>query len=209
MCLCALGVMPVLGCSETAGDGGSGGSAGSGGSGGDGGTGGTGGMAGSGGSAGTGGMAGDGGMGGNGGNGGSGQLTLLPEPVLSADPQSFAAEPPIDSVDEEAGVANGQVQGACPGDCSGPDPVDQWTVAPMMTTEYRIALTWAPVALSDLDLYLGNSSGAEIGSSATAGTTPELIVLTLAAGQQFTIQVQAFETMGEIQPYTLEVTGNQ
>ena len=43
MCVCALGVMPLVGCSETAGDGGSGGFAGSGGMAGAGGTGGTGG----------------------------------------------------------------------------------------------------------------------------------------------------------------------
>ena len=40
LCVCALGATPLVGCSETAGDGGSGGSAGSGGMGGDGGTGG-------------------------------------------------------------------------------------------------------------------------------------------------------------------------
>ena len=34
LCVCALGVFPLVGCSETSGDGGSGGSAGSGGSGG-------------------------------------------------------------------------------------------------------------------------------------------------------------------------------
>ena len=53
LCVCALGMMPLVGCSETAGDGGSGGSAGSGGA------------------AGTGGTAGDGGTGG-GGDGGAG-----------------------------------------------------------------------------------------------------------------------------------------
>ena len=41
VCVCALGVMPLVGCSETAGDGGNGGSAGSGGTAGDGGSGGT------------------------------------------------------------------------------------------------------------------------------------------------------------------------
>jgi hypothetical protein len=41
LCVCALGVVPLVGCGETAGDGGSGGAAGSGGTGGDGGTGGT------------------------------------------------------------------------------------------------------------------------------------------------------------------------
>jgi len=44
LCVCALGVMPLVGCSETTGDGGSGGTAGDGGSGGTGGGGGTGGM---------------------------------------------------------------------------------------------------------------------------------------------------------------------
>ena len=43
LCVCALGVMPVVGCSETTGDGGRGGSAGTGGVGGDGGSGGAGG----------------------------------------------------------------------------------------------------------------------------------------------------------------------
>jgi parallel beta-helix repeat protein len=61
LCVCALGVMPLVGCSETTGDGGSGGDAGSGGTAGDGGSGG---MAGNGGAAGTGGMAGSGGTGG-------------------------------------------------------------------------------------------------------------------------------------------------
>ncbi len=41
LCACALGVMPLVGCSETTGDGGSGGDAGSGGTAGDGGSGGT------------------------------------------------------------------------------------------------------------------------------------------------------------------------
>jgi hypothetical protein len=169
---------------------------------------GNGGNGGTGGNGGNGGTAGTGGTGGTGGSGGD--LTLLPEPVLSADPQSFAAEPPIDSVDEEAGVTNGEVAGACPTiDCTGTDPVDQWTVTPVTSAEYRIALTWAPVALSDLDLYLTNSSGAEIDASATPGTTPETIVANLTAGQTFTIQVQAFETNDATQPYTLEVTGNE
>jgi len=151
---------------------------------------------------------GGGGTGGTG--GGSGDSTLLPEPVLSATPQSFAAEPPIDSVDEEAGVTNGEVTGECPTvDCTGTDPVDQWRVTPTVTDEYRIALTWAPVAFGDLDLYLTNSSGDEIDASATPGTAPETIIFTLSAGLQYTIQVQAFETNGETQPYTLEITSNQ
>lgn len=57
LCVCALGVMPLVGCSETTGDGGDGGAAGSAGSGGMGGGGGTGGVAGSGGVGGTGGDA--------------------------------------------------------------------------------------------------------------------------------------------------------
>jgi hypothetical protein len=154
---------------------------------------------------------GNGGMGGGhgGSGGGSGCSRLLPEPVLSADPQSFAAEPPSDSVDEELGVATGRVLGACPGACTGTDPIDQWSITPTVTAEYRIALTWEPVALSDLDLYLVDSNGSPIGQSATPGTSPETIVATLTAGAQFTIQVQAFQTNGNTQPYTLEITGNQ
>ncbi len=56
ICVLALGVMPLVGCSETSGEGGSGGSAGTGGTGGSGGTAGTGGSGGTGGSAGTGGV---------------------------------------------------------------------------------------------------------------------------------------------------------
>jgi len=63
-----------------------------------------------------------------------------------------------------------------------------------------------PVAFSDLDLYIVDSSGDAIGQSATAGTAPESILSTLAANQQYTIQVQAFETNDEIQSYTLAVT---
>ena len=61
LCVCALGVMPLVGCSETGGDGGSGGTAGSGG------VGGNGGAAGSGGAAGDSGSGGEGGVGGGGG----------------------------------------------------------------------------------------------------------------------------------------------
>jgi hypothetical protein len=46
LCICALGVVPLVGCSETTGDGGSGGTAGGGGTGGDGGMGGDGGTGG-------------------------------------------------------------------------------------------------------------------------------------------------------------------
>jgi hypothetical protein len=69
VCVLALGVMPLVGCSDGEGAGGSGGSAGAGGSAGSGGDGGSGGM---GGSAGSGGMAGTGGDGGSGGSAGSG-----------------------------------------------------------------------------------------------------------------------------------------
>jgi hypothetical protein len=63
LCVCALGVVPLIGCSETGGNGGNGGMGG-GGSGGDGGSGGT---------------AGDGGTGGSGGIGGDGGTGGMPE----------------------------------------------------------------------------------------------------------------------------------
>ena len=72
LCVCALGVMPLVGCSETTGDGGSGGAAGDGGSGGDGGSAGNGGTGG--GAAGTGGSGAAGGSGGMGGSAGSGGM---------------------------------------------------------------------------------------------------------------------------------------
>jgi hypothetical protein len=55
LCVCALGIVPLIGCTDPSGQGGSGGSAGSGGMGGNGGAAGTGGMGGDGGSGGTGG----------------------------------------------------------------------------------------------------------------------------------------------------------
>ena len=73
ICVCALGVVPLVGCSETAGDGGGGGSAGSGGTAGDGGGGG---------SAGSGGTAGDGGSGGSGGTAGTGGTGGTPGPAV-------------------------------------------------------------------------------------------------------------------------------
>ena len=67
LCICALGVMPLVGCSETAGTGGTGGDGGAGGSAGRGGEGGDGG---------SGGMAGFGGEGGGGTGGGTMNATL-------------------------------------------------------------------------------------------------------------------------------------
>ena len=89
LCVCALGVMPLVGCSETGGDGGSGGTAGTGGTAGSGGVGGSGGVAGSGGTAGSGG---EGGAGGDGGGGGEvtcpgavvGDLTSAPTIEITA-----------------------------------------------------------------------------------------------------------------------------
>ena len=83
LCVCALGVMPLVGCSETGGDGGSGGTAG---------TGGTAGSGGVGGSGGEGGAGGDGGGGGGGGGGGEvtcpgvvfGDLTSAPTIEITA-----------------------------------------------------------------------------------------------------------------------------
>lgn len=70
ICVCTLGVVPLVGCADVVeGSGGSGGTAGSGGMAG---TGGTGGIAGTGGTGGTGGMAGTGGTGGTAGTGGAG-----------------------------------------------------------------------------------------------------------------------------------------
>ena len=67
MCVCALGAVPLVGCSDTTGDGGDGGAGAAGGTAGNGGSGGAGGTAGNGGSGGAGGTAGNGGDGGAGG----------------------------------------------------------------------------------------------------------------------------------------------
>jgi hypothetical protein len=147
-----------------------------------------------------------GGTAGTGGAGGTGNTTLLPQPVLTADPESFAAEPPNDSVDAELGVATGQVMGACSsGSCSGNDPADQWSILPAVSGEHRIHLTWASV-LSDLDLYLTDASGAPLAESINEGTDPETIISNLTAGRLYIIQVQTFDTGGATQAYTLQVT---
>ena len=97
LCVCALGAVPLVGCSETADEGGSGGSAGTGGMAGSGGTGGT---AGSGGSAGTGGMAGSGGTGGMGGDGGSGGMGGTVELFLiTYEGDGWEAGPPLEGVE--------------------------------------------------------------------------------------------------------------
>jgi len=71
VCVCALGMMPLVGCGGTEGTGGGGGSAGVGGTGGTAGSGGSAGVGGTGGTAGSGGSAGVGGVGGTAGGGGS------------------------------------------------------------------------------------------------------------------------------------------
>ncbi|MBW2627629.1 MAG: hypothetical protein JRE45_08420 [Deltaproteobacteria bacterium] len=72
VCVCGLGMMPLVGCSDPEGGGGTGGEGGSGGIAGMGGEGGSGGIAGAGGQGGTGGIAGTGGQGGTGGIAGMG-----------------------------------------------------------------------------------------------------------------------------------------
>lgn len=156
---------------------------------------------------GTGGTGGAGGVGGTGGMGGTGDTTLLAQPVLTAVPDtfpdSFAAEPPSDSVDAELGVSTGDVIGACAsGSCSGDDPADQWSISPTVSGEYSIHLTWVS-ASSDLDLYLTDDSGAPLDQSINEGTLPETIISDLTAGLLYIIQVQTFDTGGTTQDYTL------
>jgi hypothetical protein len=155
---------------------------------------------------GAGGAGGTAGIGGAGGTGGTRDTTLLPQPVLTADPESFAAEPPSDSVGAELGVATGQVVGACrSGGCSGNDPADQWSILPTVSGEHSIHLTWVS-ASSDLDLYLTDDSGAPLDESVNEDTVPETIIGDLTAGRLYIIQVQTFDTGGATQAYTLRVT---
>jgi hypothetical protein len=157
-------------------------------------------------SSGTGGTGGTGGAAATGGMGGAEGTRLLPQPVLTSEPESFAAEPPGDSVDAGLGVATGQVSGACSsGSCIGSDPADQWSILPSVTGEHRIQLTWSSVS-SDLDLFLTDASGAKLGESINQGTAPETIVATLTAGRVYIIQVQTWDTGGNTQPYTLQIT---
>jgi hypothetical protein len=140
--------------------------------------------------------------------GGSGDATVLPEPVLVADPISFAAEP-SDTVDAQLGVATGQVMGVCSdGTCSGGDPADRWSIEPSESGEHRIDLAWAST-INDLDLYLTDDLGAPVGESINVGTVPETITTGLTAGRLYIIQVQAFDTNGQTQAYTLQVVRTQ
>ena len=173
---------------------------------------GTGGNGGSGGSSGPGGSAGTGATGGGTAGTGGAPSGILPQPVLTAVPElpenaPFAAEPPVDSVDVGAGVALGEVAGSCfQGECFGTDPADQWSIQPTETGEHAISLNWASTNV-DLDLFLADMNGSPLAGSVEEGNTPELLLFTLTAGQLYIIQVQAFDTLGLVQAYTLEVTG--
>lgn len=148
------------------------------------------------------------GGGGSGGDGGSGGATaVLPQPVLDSEPAEFSAEPPMDAVDDSAEAAVGRLAGACrDGGCSGADPADQWTIQPTSSGAHRIHLTWTTSNDVDLDLFLADEAGDPLDSSATVGTLPETIDRALTAGRLYIIQVQAFDTFGQTQGYTLRVT---
>ena len=89
LCVCALGVMPLVGCSETTGDGGSGGDAGSGGTAGDGGSGG------------------DAGSGGTAGGGGSGGMPDCQSPEDCDDRNDCTDDTCADGICEYSPVADG------------------------------------------------------------------------------------------------------
>ncbi len=106
LCVCALGVMPSVGCSETTGTGGSGGNGGVGGSGG----------GGAGGDGGTGGVAGSGGTGGDGGTGGMPRC----ESVEDCDDRNECTTDmcePSSSLCEHASVRDGNACSAGRGEC--------------------------------------------------------------------------------------------
>jgi len=159
----------------------------------DGGTGGTGGSTNTGG---TGGAGGEGGVGGQGGVGGA------------VDPCSVVVPKEAEDIEEndvvEGGIAIGTVSGACTGGtCTGDDPIDRWAIT-TCGGQHSIQLRWDEVA-NDLDLYLFNSDGMQIAQSATPDTTSETIVTDLQTDEQYTIEVQAFDTNGIAQTYNLEI----
>jgi hypothetical protein len=151
-----------------------------------------------GGAGGTGGSANTGGSGGAGGQGGAGGVdpcsTVVPEPTEDTEENDVV----------EGGIAIGSVSGACPGGvCAGDDPFDRWAIT-TCGGQHSIQLRWDEVA-NDLDLYLFDSDGMQIAQSATPDTTSETIVTDLQTDEQYTIEVQAFDTNGIAQTYNLEI----
>ena len=143
-----------------------------------------------------------------GGGGGNVPSTLerLTLPVPDSAPASFASEA-TDRVESDPLVAMGQVVGACfDGGCSGADPVDQFVLTPGRRGTFSISLAWPDRPGSDLDLFVLDSEGMQLGISAQPGTVPESISGELAEGQPYVVQVQAFETSGFTEDYTLRIT---
>ena len=143
-----------------------------------------------------------------GGRGGNVPSTLerLTLPVPDSAPPSFASEA-TDQVQSAELLATGEVVGACvEGSCTGDDPVDQLVLTPGRRGTFKISLTWPDSPGSDLDLFVLDSEGMQLGISAQQGTVPESISRELADGQPYVVQVQAFGTSGFVQGYTLGIT---
>lgn len=160
---------------------------------------GAGGMGGMGGPGGTDNTGGDGGAGGNGGEGGMGG---------GIDPCSVVIPKEAEAIEDNdvvlGAVAKGFVSGACVGGmCTGEDPFDRWAIT-TCGGKHSIELTWDEIQ-QDLDLYLSDSGGGQIGQSATPDTTSETILADLVVDETYIIEVQAFDTNGQTQAYSLEV----
>jgi hypothetical protein len=166
------------------------------------GNGGVGGQAGIGGEAGVGGQAGIGGEAGVGGVGGTGGIALDP---CTPNIKEFANIEPDDMVGNAPAPATGSVNGTCAaGSCTGLDPFDRWSVAPICRSKYRIDLTWEDVKY-DLDLYLSDSDDQQIAQSANPNTTSESISAALEDQTFYIIEVQAFDTNATAIDYELSV----
>lgn len=188
----ALGVLACTELPSAPGGGGDGGSAGSPGVGGNVGTGGIGGSAGAGGAGGMGAAA---GAGGAGGAGGVDLCAVFPKEADNVEPDD----------DVESGVVMGFVSGACAmGSCTGDDPVDRWSIT-TCGGKHSIDLAWSDIN-RDLDLYLSDADDTQIGQSATPDTTSETILTDLQGGELYVVEVQAFDTNGATQSYTLGVS---
>ncbi len=185
----AFAALGLIACTELPAAPGTGGAGGQG----TGGVGGSAGAAGRGGIAGAGGTAGAGGMG-AGGAGGVDLCAVFPKEADNIEPE--------DSI--ENGIVMGFVSGACAmGSCTGDDPFDRWSIT-TCGGKHSIDLTWTNIT-RDLDLYLSDSSDAQIGQSATPNTTSETILADLQEGERYVIEIQAFDTKGAAQSYTLGV----
>ena len=161
-----------------------------------GGSGGAGGEGAAGGGGGTGGSHNTGGSGGAGGGGGAVACEISLEGFSDLEPGDIV----------QKGAAIGQIEGDCPGEwCNGSDPIDRWVVTTCVD-KTSVRLFWDQTA-HNLDLFLYRlDNNTESWASQGDDTMVETILADLVPGEQYIIQVQAVDTLGNDQPYDVTVT---